>query len=260
MMGVYLIQSIVKPERVYVGSASDIEKRWRDHIRELNDGKHSSLQLQYHYDKYGQNDLIFEIIESGEYLCKQHLLSREQGWFGHFHYFNKVIPYFNNDPIAGSRLGFHNTEESNKKNSKSHLGKTPWLGKKHKPETIKKLSESKKGNKYCVGRVCSPKMMEIFKKPKTEEHKEKLSKSAMGRPSPRKGVKLSEETKQKLRDINLGKKHTEKTKLKMSDSHKGKKHNCDSWNKGKINVYSEETIMKMKKARRLYWQRKKQMA
>jgi hypothetical protein len=42
----------------------------------------------------------------------------------------------------------------------------------------------------------------------------------------RKGKKLkplSKETKQKLREINLGKKHNEETKAKMSASHKGKK-------------------------------------
>ncbi len=39
----------------------------------------------------------------------------------------------------------------------------------------------------------------------TEETKKKLSELAKGRPSPRKGAKLSEETKEKLRQANLGK-------------------------------------------------------
>lgn len=39
------------------------------------------------------------------------------------------------------------------------------------------------------------------------------------------GLKLSEEQKEHLRQINLGKHHTEETKLKMSAAHKGNKYN-----------------------------------
>ena len=33
--GVYKIQSICKPERVYIGSAVNIDKRWKEHIWQL---------------------------------------------------------------------------------------------------------------------------------------------------------------------------------------------------------------------------------
>ena len=59
---------------------------------------------------------------------------------------------------------------------------------KRTPEWNRKNSEAKKGKQMTLG----------YKH--TEETKQKISKSRMGQPSPRKGVTLSEETKQKIRD------------------------------------------------------------
>lgn len=61
----------------------------------------------------------------------------------------------------------------------------------------------------------------------TDERVRKLSNSQKGRTSPRKGCKLSKETKKKISSARLNTKHTEKTKLKMSISRKGRK----AWNK-----------------------------
>jgi group I intron endonuclease len=55
--------------------------------------------------------------------------------------------------------------------------------------------------------------------------------------------KLSEETKQKLREVQLGKTHTDETKQKMSEAHRGKKHHMY----GK--KHTEETRQKISKAR-----------
>lgn len=78
------------------------------------------------------------------------------------------------------------------------------------------------------------------------------------------GMKLSEEAKKKLsirfsgkgnyfygrrffkKDNSFyGKKHSQKSKKQMSDSHKGE----IPWNKGKVNVYSENTLEKMREAK-----------
>jgi hypothetical protein len=62
------------------------------------------------------------------------------------------------------------------------------------------------------------------------------------------GKKHSEETKEKLRQINKGKvpvnkgvPHTPETRKKMSEKNKGR----TPWNKGKKGVYSDETILKI---------------
>ena len=51
-----------------------------------------------------------------------------------------------------------------------------------------------------------------------------------------------------------GKKHTEESKKKNSESHKGKL----AWNSGKTNVYSEETLEKIRKSQQARRQREKQ--
>lgn len=58
-----------------------------------------------------------------------------------------------------------------------------------------------------------------------------------------KGKHLSEETKQKMSISMKGKRHkvSEETKQKISKTLKG----CKAWNKGKTNIYSEETRKRM---------------
>ena len=79
-------------------------------------------------------------------------------------------------------------------------------------------------------------------KPKTEEHKNKISEAHKGKPSNMKGKHLSEEAKKKLSEAhkgkpgpNKGKKRSEETKKKMSKALKGRQ-------------FSEETKKKLSEA------------
>ena len=65
--------------------------------------------------------------------------------------------------------------------------------------------------------------------PFSKEWRQKMSNSREGKPSPRKGVKLTDKTKQKIRNANIGKTLSEETKKKISGANKGRK----AWNKGK---------------------------
>lgn len=60
-----------------------------------------------------------------------------------------------------------------------------------------------------------------------------------------KGHEVSEETRNKIRLSNTGKTMKDETKFKISKSKEG----CKSWNKGKIGVYSKETLRKMSLAK-----------
>lgn len=62
-----------------------------------------------------------------------------------------------------------------------------------------------------------------------------------GKPSPKRGVPISEEQKEKVRQANLGKKYSAETNAK-----KGK----NTWNKGRSGIYSEETREKIGAAQR----------
>ena len=72
--GIYIIKSI-NTDKVYVGSSKDIEKRWKLHIRQLKCNKHHSIKFQRLFDKYGVNDLVFQVLEECTLI---QLIEREQ--------------------------------------------------------------------------------------------------------------------------------------------------------------------------------------
>jgi hypothetical protein len=99
-------------------------------------------------------------------------------------------------------------------------------------------TQDKSGNKH-----------PMFGKKHTDEAKEKIRKSRVGKEPWNKGKTgvYSNEVLCKMGEknigntYNLGRKHTDDSKLKMSKSRVGK----DTWNKGKTGIYSEETLKKM---------------
>jgi hypothetical protein len=78
----------------------------------------------------------------------------------------------------------------------------------------------------------------------------KVSAKKKGQPSPRRGVTLTEETKEKLRKANLGKKHSEESKAKMSDSRTGQK-------KGPYKQWSEEDRKAHSQRMKEMWERRR---
>ncbi len=149
--GIYKIQSILKPERCYIGSAVYIKKRWNEHLKGLRFNRHENKKLQRHYDKYSEADLVFVILEP---CFPEFLLIREQ------FYLDTLNPYFNICKVAGSQLGCKRsketclkmgkwqegrifTEEHKENIGKAGKGRIPWnKGLKMSKEHCKKLSES----------------------------------------------------------------------------------------------------------------------
>lgn len=127
--GIYKIQSIQKPDKIYIGSAIDIKERWNRHISELRKERHGNRHLLHHFKKYGENDLIFSVVA---YCEPKKLLEREQ------YYLDLFIPAFNICANAGSRFGVVATFATREKI------KASW--KKRKPISMEsRLKKSKKG-------------------------------------------------------------------------------------------------------------------
>lgn len=145
--GIYKIQSKLKPEKFYIGSAKNIRSRWLLHLADLKKNQHHSPRLQNHYNKYGKSDFDFIIIE----LCfPDFLVSREQ------YYIDNLKPFFNINKIANSSLGIKRSPETCERIRKAKLGKpSPLKGKKRgkmSDEFRKKRSEYMKGNKLNKGK------------------------------------------------------------------------------------------------------------
>jgi group I intron endonuclease len=202
--GIYQIQSKIKPERIYIGSAMNIRHRWECHLSDLRLNKHHSPQLQRHFNKYGEFDLTFTIIEP---CLPQFLTIRENTYFN-------PLPYFNCAPIAGSSLGIKRSDEYKQKIRLANLGKKQSEETKEKKRILQtgvKQSQSviDKKKKAMLGHVVS------------ESTRSKISESLKGSIPWNKGIPSDDKTRDMLRNLRIGKTHSEETKQKMSLSHKG---------------------------------------
>lgn len=142
--GIYKITNISN-NKFYIGSSINIDRREKEHLRNLKANKHTNLHLQYSWNKYKENNFTFETLEN----CNiDDLITREQ------YYIDQFKPHYNICKIAGSTLGFKPTiEQINKATLKR-------IGSKRSYETRKKMSEWQLGRKF------------------SEESKSKMSQSA----------------------------------------------------------------------------------
>lgn len=125
--GIYQIQSIIKPERVYIGSSYDIINRWKEHVRKLKKGNHKNPKLQHHVNKYGFDDLQFSVLVGCD---KENLIINEQLFLDSLH------PWFNIHKKADSPLGLKRSKECRKKMSERTTGKgNNFFGKHHSEES-----------------------------------------------------------------------------------------------------------------------------
>lgn len=196
LTGIYKIHSIKFPKRIYIGSAKNFKNRKHGHITALRRGNHCNKKIQRHFNKYGEKDLVFTFILE----CKQsELLANEQ------YYIDTLNPWFNILKVAGSNLGKKLSEDTKMKISKANKGRQcseeerlrlslMQKGKKASEETRKKQSEGI--------RLAWTKRE---RKPISEETRQKMRTAALSRgakPPIRKGCKLSEETKEKMKGRN----------------------------------------------------------
>ena len=174
--GIYKIQSIVRPDRLYVGSAVYFASRWGVHRMLLRNGKHHSKKLQRHYDKHGEADLQFVILLE----CPRTSLLREEQKF-----IDELRPFFNCSPTAGSQFGFKQSESAKLKNSINKKGNKYWVGKKHSEESKAKMRIAKLGRKLSAETRAKLSILRIG------------NKCAVGS-RPKLGIHLSEQAKTKI--------------------------------------------------------------
>jgi group I intron endonuclease len=186
--GIYQIQSKTKPERIYIGSGVNIQKRWWTHVCELRSNKHYNFKLQRHYNKYGESDLQFSILLG---CGKQDLIKHEQ------FFIDSLDPYFNICKTAGSQLGLKRSNEFRLKMSKLKKGikRGP-----HTEETKNKIRMAQIGKP----RFSIEDRLKMSKE-RTGKHHSEITKAKMRGPRPQtKGHKHSEELKHKMSIIKKG--------------------------------------------------------
>lgn len=68
--GVYAISRISDSARFYIGSAACFQRRWNSHKSRLRAGSHHSLALQRAWNKYGEQDFEFAMLEKRKALAE----------------------------------------------------------------------------------------------------------------------------------------------------------------------------------------------
>lgn len=281
MVGIYKIENLIN-SKVYVGQSININNRWKEHKANLRNNNHQNKHLQNAWNKYGEENFNFEIIEE----CEENKLNeREQYWLDYYGGMDCKNNY--NKKEAGSKG--RPSEETLLKQSKSHLGNKP------SEETRKKMGDAHKGKVfteqerlnisnglkafYKDNPEAKEHIYELIEankgKKHTEEHKQKISNALKGRENTwNKGKQLSEETKQKMSNSKKGKNHpmygkhhTKETKQKISKSKKGQTYNKgfhhSNETKQKLSEIAKgrevslETREKLRQKALEYWERKK---
>jgi group I intron endonuclease len=207
LSGIYQIRNLIN-NHFYIGQSTNLSKRKGYHFSRLRNIVHENPYLQNSFNKYGEENFIFEIL----LICEiSELTYYEQK------YFDILKPEYNirkecidsNKGLKHSESAIQKISEASKRSmsdpdviakiSKSNTGKV------HSEETRKKLSEINTGRVF------------------TEDHKKKISDSLKNKSSYEKRI-VSEITRKKMSDAQKGKPspmkgkhHTEESKLKMKE-------------------------------------------
>lgn len=97
--------------KVYIGQATQLENRWSVHRFHLRKGTHHCTHLQNSWNKYGENQFRFKLLEECNTVRLDEL---EHKWY--YTYFPKV---FNLQPPGKQARGYKHTETTKKRMSKA---------------------------------------------------------------------------------------------------------------------------------------------
>lgn len=154
LSGIYFIRNIIN-NKIYVGSAVNLKRRFHEHWSRLKYNKHSSSYLQRAWNKYGKEAFRFEIIE----IClKSQLIEKETNYIKLYNSTDENFGY-NSCPTGVSALGRKHSEETKRKIGLAHKGKKleqyqiealrkANIGKIHSEERRKAHGNRVKGRKH----------------------------------------------------------------------------------------------------------------
>jgi group I intron endonuclease len=142
MVGIYKIQCKID-NKVYIGYSSNITKRFVLHKYKLNKSMHENSYLQNAWQKHGQDNFSFIILE--ECLLDQ-CIDREDYYVKEYKSYHRRFGY--NLAITGvgniGKMPKHIIEKSKKVRRENAAKRGYWF----KPETIKKQADGRRGFKH----------------------------------------------------------------------------------------------------------------
>ena len=207
--------------RIYIGSTHRFKKRWSEHSKRLESGKHSNKFLQADYNKCGDEAFVFEVVEVVEGPQENRLLVEQRYIDQHYDDQQQCYNLTRSVNKRGPKCHSYNPEQTatkRKENPSTHR----WS-----EEEKKAISERLRG--HVVSEETRQKLRERnLGKKHTEESKRKCSESNKGKHRERllepeirqKALSASVETRKGKPAWNKGRQCTEKEKKAMSERHK----------------------------------------
>lgn len=135
IIGIYCIVNRTNNKK-YVGSSIDIKNRFRQHRHNLKHNKHCNSHLQAAWNKYGEDQFNFEIIE--ELDTSEEILEVENFWI---EYHSALTDGYNQRIEAHSNIGIKRSEEF------KEACRQRWLGHTQSPQQIEKRMETMRRKK-----------------------------------------------------------------------------------------------------------------
>lgn len=234
--GVYAIQN-QRNGKLYIGSSSWIDHRWREHVNHLRNGKHHCHHLQNAWDHYGSEGFKWIVLEEVS-PTRAGLVGREQFYLDEAR--REGWELYNHNLIAGSRLGSKWTPETRKKlmalftsdeyrEKMQRLARAVILG----PDHGKKISAAQLGKKRRPFSDEWRRNISAATSSRGDEWRSKLRAAKLGK-------RLSQDVRSKIATANIGHVPSEETRRRISRALTGK-------------VVTEETRSKLREA----WKRRK---
>lgn len=179
--GIYKIENLING-KIYIGSCINLYTRYHNHISKLNRDIHPNKYLQNSYNKYGAENFNITILVR----CPKEYCVKLEQWF-----IDNIKPQYNILKKAYSSLGYKHSVETLKK---IREGRRKYI---FTDQHRKAIGEAHKGIKFSVQQRENI-SKSLLMKPKSKTTRMNMSKAKVGKPSPRKGVKLSDEIKRKM--------------------------------------------------------------
>jgi group I intron endonuclease len=245
------IYSITHPDtgKVYIGSSSNIFRRWRGHFIHLERGVHANAHLQYAWAKHGSAEFTFCVLEQ---CAADQLIEREQ-------FYIDSVPVdlrYNLSPVSGSVRGMKWTLSTESRLNQSRGQRLLSDAQILEAKAFCRAGETyaSVGKRYGValsviytavrgGLKTDPSapIVGVIKRKRTPEMRARMRVAALNR------APAGEETRKRISAANIGRTFTDEWRAKLSTA-------------AKTRVYTPEWRANMAASKRASWAAKRAAA